>query len=78
MQIQEHGPMKISMFKNLQCADMPVHLIGIEHFTPVIQSITNGINGYFLRCLKRVWHTAKIQLLTGVLIAKLCWQMSRL
>jgi hypothetical protein len=53
-------------------------MIGIEHFTPVILSITNGINGYFLRCLKRVWHIAKTQLLTGVLIAKLCWQMSRL
>ena len=62
--------MKILMFKKLQCADMPAHLIGIEPFTPVILSITNGINGYFLRCLKKAWHTAKTQRLIGALIAK--------
>ena len=47
------------MFKKLQCADMPAHLIGIEpsHCDP---DITNGINGYFLRCLKKDWHIEKL------------------
>ena len=31
MLIQELGPMKILMFKNLQCADMPVHLLSLIH-----------------------------------------------
>ena len=62
---------EILMCKKLPCADMHVHLIGIAPFTHVILSITNGINGYFLRCSKRVWHTVKTQRLIGAQIAKL-------
>ena len=77
MPIQELGPMKILKYKKHRCADTPAPLIGIEYFTHVTLSITNGTNGYFLRCLKRVWRIEKIVQLIGAQIAKLYWQMSR-
>ena len=77
MPTQELGPMKILKCKKHRCADTPAPLIGIEYFTHLTPSITNGTNGYFLRCLKRVWRIEKIQRLIGAQIVKRYWQMSR-
>ena len=70
MQIRASGPMKILQFKKLQCEGMPAHLIGIELFTPVIPSITNGINGCFYRCTTRDWLIEKTLRLIGAQIAR--------
>ena len=50
---------------------MPALLIGIERSIPAIPNITNGINGYFLKCMKKDWPIGKTLRLIGVQVAKL-------
>jgi hypothetical protein len=64
------GHMKTLQCRKHQCADSHVLLIGTEFYILVIPNITNGINGYFLRCIKKAWHIARIHRSTGAQVAK--------
>ena len=60
------------------CADMHVPLIGIAFSIRATLSITVGISGFSIACMKKAWHIGKILRLIGAQIVKLFWPTSKL
>jgi hypothetical protein len=57
---------------------MHVPLIGIAFFIRATLSITVGISGFLIACMKKAWHIGKILRLIGAQIVKLFWPTSKL